>query len=214
MEEALPLVVAVEEDVELERHHIEELQTIIVDLSFRLRTVETQLGLPVGQIPITSQINAKIEAMFPGLLQPQMYPGLLERLETTEVYAPEESMIFRQIVELQLRGVRQQPGPLHGMWSFTGNLYFCVPVNLLQHVDGGVLAMDNFNVNHHPFGAPRADFCMCARSAISFYPWGVWMKLQELVHQGTSMRERPLLHSALAMISVQLDSVRLQQCLN
>eukprot|EP00438_Fugacium_kawagutii_P003207 Skav218052 [mRNA] locus=scaffold214:1356925:1357464:+ [translate_table: standard] len=74
--------------------------------------------------------------------------------------------------------------------------------------------MDNFNVNHHPFGAPHANFCMCARSAISFFLWGVWMKLQELVHHGTSLREHPLLHSALAMISVQLDSVRLQQCLD
>ena len=166
-----------------------------------------------SQIPVNSAMTAKVEAMFPGLLQPHTYPGLLERLETTSIYTPEEAMIFQRILELPLRGVRQQPCPFHGTWAFTANVYFCIPVKLLQHVDGGVIALENFTVNHHPFGTQHANFSMCARSAISFYLWGVWMKLQEMVHLRTPLANQPLLHSALILVSVQLDASRLQQSL-
>lgn len=165
------------------------------------------------QVPVSAAATSKVEGMYPGLLQPHLYQGLLERLETTSVYTPEEAMIYRRIIELPLRGVRQQPCPLHGTWAFTANVYFCVPANQLQHVDGGVMALDNFTANHHPFGAHHANFSMCARSATSFYLWGLWMQLQEMVHQRTPLGNQPLLHSALILVAVQLESPRLQQSL-
>lgn len=62
-----PTLLAIEHQrvAELQRHHIDELQTLVVELSFRLRTVESQLGLPLGAPPNFTRLDEVRERIHP-----------------------------------------------------------------------------------------------------------------------------------------------------
>lgn len=155
-------------------------------------------------VPKGSPVYDLQEALLPGLHQPGRFNSVTQVLQTSALYTPEETLLYRSLIEYPVMGLPTSPQVPAARWEFTPHFFVFVPVTSLNLTpEGRLLCPRELTIDMQPYYGGMFNLRLSCRSSILFACCGAWMALQQSVFSRRPLQD-PFHGSPMVLVSFRL----------